>query len=304
MPGWLRPAADWASRLRRVWNEGSRARSDRRSLIATRRPSRLSAPSCTSAMPPRPRSARISYRPDSTLGSVIDVLRLSHPLGSFSPIAGSSLSISNSRLIVQGLFSAAVPVRASASGVRAARTVRRVGIASGAGVAAARAAVRAAVRVGPALGAAARVRGIVGIGLAAAVIAGVRGSRVVRGASRLRVRTGIRLAALGTGVRVLRRGTRRPGGSGVGVRVRSRVIAQTRIGSGVRTGLLGGLGGTARDVEGHGVALFEGVAVVTLTDIGDGAGGTIRIDGRGVDLEALVLEVLRRRGLGESDVVV
>src|SRR5699024_3502619 len=41
-------------------------------------------------------------RPDSTLGSVIDVLRLSHPLGSFSPIAGSSLSISNSRLIVQG----------------------------------------------------------------------------------------------------------------------------------------------------------------------------------------------------------
>src|SRR5699024_1776581 len=50
--------------------------------------------------------------------------------------------------------------------------------------------------------------------------------------------------------------------------------------------------------------LFEGVAVVALTDIGDGAGGTIRIDGRGVDLEALVLEVLRRRGLGESDVVV
>src|SRR5699024_7632390 len=92
--------------------------------------------------------------------------------------------------------------------------------------------------------------------------------------------------------------------SGVGVRVRSRVIAQTRIGSGVRTGLLGGLGGTARDVEGHGVALFEGVAVVALTDIGDGAGGTIRINGRGVDLEALVLEVLRRRGLGESDVVV
>src|SRR5699024_3218247 len=153
-------------------------------------------------------------------------------------------------------------------------------------------------------------------------------------------------AALGTGVRALRRRTRRTGRSRIGVRVRSRVIAQTRIGSGVRTGLLRGLGGTAREVEGHGVALFAGVAVVAFADIGvsaggavragrlrglgatargveghgvglfeggavvasadigDGAGGTIRVDGRGIDFESLVLEVLRRRGLGESDVVV
>src|SRR5699024_6067281 len=74
--------------------------------------------------------------------------------------------------------------------------------------------------------------------------------------------------------------------------------------TGVRTGLLGGLGGTARDVEGHGGGLFVGVAVVALPDSGDGAGGPIRIDGRGVDFEALGLEVVRRRGLGEPAVVV
>src|SRR5699024_3363168 len=216
----------------------------------------------------------------------------------FSPIAGSSLSISNSRLIVQGLFIAAVPVRASTSGVGVAGTVRRFGTASGPGVAAVRTAVRAGIAAGIlARGAVGvrtgRVRGPLCIGFV----------RRLRGASRLRVRTGIRLAALGTGVRALRRRTRRTGRSRVGVRVRSRVIAQTRIGSGVRTGLLRGLDGTARDVEGHGVALFEGVAVVALADIGDGAGGTIRVDGRGIDFESLVLEVLRRRGLGESDVV-
>ena len=40
--GWLRAAADCASRRNRFWNDGSRARSERRILMATVRPSRRS----------------------------------------------------------------------------------------------------------------------------------------------------------------------------------------------------------------------------------------------------------------------
>ena len=50
--GWLRPAADCASRRKRFRNDGSRARSARSTLIATSRPRRMSRPRWTSAMPP------------------------------------------------------------------------------------------------------------------------------------------------------------------------------------------------------------------------------------------------------------
>jgi hypothetical protein len=50
----LSDAAACASRRNRPWNDGSRARSWRSSLMATSRPSRTSVPRWTSAMPPRP----------------------------------------------------------------------------------------------------------------------------------------------------------------------------------------------------------------------------------------------------------
>ena len=54
MHGAFSDAADCASRRKRCWNDGSRARSARRTLTATSRPSRVSVPRKTSAMPPTP----------------------------------------------------------------------------------------------------------------------------------------------------------------------------------------------------------------------------------------------------------
>ncbi len=63
---WLRPATDWASRVKRALEVGSSARSARSSLTATVRPRRTSSAAKTSAMPPRP-SLRVSrYRPSPT----------------------------------------------------------------------------------------------------------------------------------------------------------------------------------------------------------------------------------------------
>ena len=59
--GWLSEAAACASRRKRAWKDGSRARSERRILMATVRPSRVSCPMCTSAMPPRPIRSPTSY---------------------------------------------------------------------------------------------------------------------------------------------------------------------------------------------------------------------------------------------------
>ena len=55
MQGAFRDAAACASRRNREWKLGSRARSARNTLIATSRPSRVSRPEKTSAIPPRPR---------------------------------------------------------------------------------------------------------------------------------------------------------------------------------------------------------------------------------------------------------
>ena len=52
--GWLRAAADWASRRKRVTNELSRANRSDRIFTAMRRPRTRSVPTYTSAIPPRP----------------------------------------------------------------------------------------------------------------------------------------------------------------------------------------------------------------------------------------------------------
>ncbi len=58
--GWLSDAEDWASRRKRAWNVASLARSVRKRFTATTRPSRVSMPLRTSAIPPRPSSSRSS----------------------------------------------------------------------------------------------------------------------------------------------------------------------------------------------------------------------------------------------------
>src|SRR6056297_2279519 len=67
MFGWFNAAALCASRRKRAWKLGSFARSGRRILMATRRPSRRSRPSCTSAIPPRPITPPTWYRSPSIL---------------------------------------------------------------------------------------------------------------------------------------------------------------------------------------------------------------------------------------------
>ena len=57
MFGWLRLAADWASRRNRATNDGSVANSGNRILTATGRSSSWSRARNTSAIPPRPMRA-------------------------------------------------------------------------------------------------------------------------------------------------------------------------------------------------------------------------------------------------------
>src|SRR4029453_17958883 len=92
MDGWFRAAADCASRRNRAWNVGSLARSIRSRLIATVRPSRLSTPLRTSAMPPRPSDSPSSYRPPTSRAcDVIPYTLLGTPLTRCSLTRGSPL---------------------------------------------------------------------------------------------------------------------------------------------------------------------------------------------------------------------
>ena len=65
-------AAACASCRNRVRNAGSVASVDLSNLMATVRPRRESVPMCTSAMPPRPRSAPTRYRPASKRPSSVN----------------------------------------------------------------------------------------------------------------------------------------------------------------------------------------------------------------------------------------
>src|SRR5919106_2277688 len=67
--GSLREAADWASRRNLVTEVSSPANCEPRTLTATVRPSTLSVPRNTLAMPPSPRTESISYRSARTLGT-------------------------------------------------------------------------------------------------------------------------------------------------------------------------------------------------------------------------------------------